>query len=77
MEVEDFDEIAKSAESELTNMLTATQPPFCRNRCIHEFIPQTMLEFKDDRQYEDQSILCIELLADNVPVEVYVSLNNI
>jgi chemotaxis protein CheX len=75
MEVEDFDEIAKSALSELTNMLTATAATFFAEIGVSiEISTPTMLEgLNMTVNMKTNQILCIELLADNVPVEVYVS----
>jgi chemotaxis protein CheX len=75
MEVEDFDEIAKSALSELTNMLTANAATFFTELGVTiEISTPTMLEGVNMTiNMKSNQILCVELLADDIPVEVYIS----
>lgn len=70
--VEEFDEIASSALSELTNMLTANAATCFYNIGISvEISTPTMLQgdSMSIKMVTDQ-ILCVELMADEIPIEV-------
>jgi chemotaxis protein CheX len=72
MQVEEFDEIAESALAELANMLTANSAT-----CLYEkglkidISTPTMLEGENmSVKMNTEKILCVELLADGIPIEV-------
>ncbi len=70
--IEEFDEIASSALSELTNMLTANAATCFYNIGISiEISTPTMLQgdSMSIKMVSDQ-ILCVELMADDIPIEV-------
>jgi chemotaxis protein CheX len=75
MPVDEFDEIAGSALAELTNMLTANAATCFSNIGIRiDISTPTMLsgENMSVKMSSDQ-ILCVELVADEIPVEINIS----
>lgn len=76
--VEEFDDMAKSALSELTNMLTATAATaFSEMGMVIDISTPTMLEGKNiSVKMSSDQILCVELVADNLPIEVNISFQN-
>ncbi len=75
MDIEEFDDIAKSALSELANMLTANAATFFSEiGVIIEISTPTMLEGVNmSVKMNSQEILSVELLADGIPFEVNLS----
>ncbi len=75
MPVEEFDEMAKSALSELTNMLTANAATAFSNIGIEiDISTPTMLQGNEmGIKMSSNDILCVSLLADGVPVEINVA----
>ncbi len=75
MEVTEFDEMSKSAVSELTNMLTANAATCFANIGISIDISTPTLLQGDDvlvKMSSDQ-VLCIQLLTDNIPIEINIA----
>ena len=75
MPVEEFDEMAGSALSELTNMLTANAATlFCNLGITVEISTPTMLqgETMSVKMVSDQ-ILCVQLVADGISIDINLS----
>lgn len=78
MPVDEFDELAGSALSELTNMLTATAATCFSNIGIKiDISTPTMLSGENMivKMKSDQ-ILCVQLIADDVLIDVNISFEN-
>lgn len=76
MEVKDFDEIAQSAISELTNMLTANAAISFSNEDITiDISTPTLVYGKFTANASTDKVLCIEMLVDGMPFEVNVSID--
>ncbi|MCT4605902.1 MAG: chemotaxis protein CheX [Marinisporobacter sp.] len=77
MMVEELDDMAQSALSELSNMLTANASINFENMEINTNISTpTLLYGKDfNVQVNAEKVLCIEILADNIPIEVNIAFN--
>ncbi|WP_277407424.1 chemotaxis protein CheX [Lacrimispora xylanisolvens] len=75
MPVDDFNEMAQSAISELANMLTANAATFFSNIGITVDISTPTLLYGDQVSVKMNSsqILCIQLLADNIPVDINIA----
>lgn len=73
--VEEFDENAKSAISELTNMLTAhAATAFSNMEIIIDISTPTMLEGENvSIKMNSGKVICIQLFADDIPIEVNIS----
>ena len=78
MPVIELDEIAKSALSELTNMLTANAATrFSVLGIPIDISTPTLLHGNDiSLKMSSNQVLCIELLADNIPIEVNIAFDN-
>lgn len=78
MPIEEFDDMAKSALSELTNMLTATAATaFADMDLVVDISTPTMLEGDNITiKMSYNQILCAELIADDVPIEINISFDN-
>ncbi len=76
--VEEFDDMAGSALSELTNMLTATAATYFSNLGIRiDISTPTLLQGKNvSAKMASDQILCVELLADGLPVELNLAFEN-
>ncbi len=75
MPVDDFNEMAQSAISELANMLTANAATFFANIGINVDISTPTLLYGDQVSVKMNSsqILCIQLLADNIPFDINIA----
>ena len=75
MPVESFDEISKSALSELANMLTANAITiFSSMGTTVDISTPTLLEGKDiSIKMSSKKVICIELFADDIPIEVNIA----
>lgn len=75
MPVEEFDDMARSALSELTNMLTANAATaFSNIGIVIDISTPTMLQGDDmSIKMSSDQILCVQLLADDIPVEINIS----
>ncbi|MFD3156589.1 chemotaxis protein CheX [Haloimpatiens sp. FM7330] len=74
MPVNEFDEMAKSAISELSNMITANASiKFCNEGIDTNISTPTLIcgeQSEINMSYEE--VICVELEADNIPFEVNV-----
>nr|WP_314461213.1 chemotaxis protein CheX [uncultured Clostridium sp.] len=75
MPVDDFDEMAQSAISELANMLTANAATFFANIGITVDISTPTLLYGDQVSVKMHSsqILCIQMLADDIPFDINIA----
>ncbi|KAB1438120.1 chemotaxis protein CheX [Candidatus Galacturonibacter soehngenii] len=75
MPVNELDDMAKSALSELTNMLTANAATFFSQLDIPIDISTPTLLHGENVSVEMSSnkVLCIQLLADGIPVDINIS----
>lgn len=75
MPVNELDEIAQSAISELTNMLTANTATFFSNiGVIIDISTPTLMRGENIAvDMSSPQVLCIELIADGIPIEVNVA----
>lgn len=78
MPVDELNELAKSALSELTNMLTANAATcFSKLGVVIDISTPTLL-YGDNivLNMSSSQVLCIQLLADDIPVEVNIAFDN-
>jgi Predicted inhibitor of MCP methylation, homolog of CheC len=75
MPVQNFDEIAQSALSELSNMLTANAGINFSNIDISINISTPTLIYGEGvtAKMTSSKVLCIELIADGIPVEINIA----
>ncbi|MDF2886288.1 MAG: cheX [Lacrimispora sp.] len=75
MPVDDFNEMAQSAISELANMLTANAATYFANIGITVDISTPTLLYGDQVSVKMNSnqILCIQLLADDIPFDINIA----
>lgn len=75
MPVTKLDEIAQSAISELTNMLTANTATFFSNiGIVIDISTPTLLRGEDITiDMSSSQVLCIELIADSIPIEINIA----
>lgn len=75
MPVDDFDEMAQSALSELTNMLTASAATCFYNAGIQiDISTPTLLHGKNVTvKMSSKQVLCIELMADGNPIAINIA----
>ena len=75
MPVDEFNEMAQSAISELANMLTANAATFFANIGITVDISTPTLLYGDQVAVKMNSsqILCIQLLADDIPFDINIA----
>lgn len=78
MTVTELNDMAKSALSELTNMLTANAATFFSQLNIPIDISTPTLLHGENVSVEMSSnqVLCIQLLADGIPVDINISFEN-
>lgn len=78
MPVEELDDMAKSALSELTNMLTANAATaFSNQGIVIDISTPTMLLGHDiSAKMSAEEIVSVELFADDVAVELHIALEN-
>lgn len=78
MPINEFDEMAKSALSELSNMLTASAVTlFSSIGMLIDISTPTLLQGENmSLKIGSSQILCIELFADDIPIEINISFNN-
>ncbi len=76
MPIEELDDMAKRALSELTNMLTATAATgFAGLGIAADISTPTMMQSDSiSIKMSTQQVLCARLLADGIPLEIHVSL---
>ena len=72
MPVNEFDEMAQSALSELANMLTATAATCFANEGVEIDISTPALMFGSNITIKMSSnqVLCVQLLANDIPIEI-------
>jgi chemotaxis protein CheX len=77
--VNELDDMAQSALSELTNMLTANASINLSNIGVNVNISTPTLLYGEDIQIKMNvdKILCIQLTADGIPIDVNVALQNV
>ena len=75
MPIDEFDEMAQSALSELTNMLTASAATCFYNLGISiDISTPTLLHGKNiSVKMSSKQVLCIQLLADENPIEINIA----
>lgn len=75
MPVNDFDEMAQSAISELTNMLTANAATcFTELGIVIDISTPTLLHGENiSLSMTSNEVICIEFLIDNIPMEINIS----
>lgn len=78
MPIEALDDMAKSALSELTNMLTATAATgFASLGMMADISTPTMLQGENmSIMMTSHQVFCARLLADDIPLEIYISFEN-
>ncbi len=75
MPVNDFDEMAQSAISELTNMLTANAATcFTELGIVIDISTPTLLHGENiSISMTSNEVICIEFLVDDIPIEINIS----
>lgn len=75
MPINELDEMAQSALSELTNMLTANAATSFANIGVHiDISTPTLLHGNDiSAKMSSNQVLCVELLADDIPIEINIA----
>lgn len=78
MPVDEFDEMSKSAISELSNMLTANAATIFSNTGTRiDISTPTLLHGKDIAiKMNSNKVLCVQLFADEIPIEINIAFNN-
>lgn len=78
MPVNEFDEMSQSALSELTNMLTANAATsFAASGIPIDISTPTLLHGENiSVKMSSQQVLCVQLLADEVPIELNIAFEN-
>lgn len=78
MPVNELDEMAQSALSELTNMLTANAATcFYNGGTPIDISTPTLLHGKNmSVKMSSNQVLCIQLLADDIPVDINIAFEN-
>ncbi len=73
--VDELDDMAKSALSELTNMLTATAATsFSENGISIDISTPTLLSGENvNVKMGSKQVLCIQLIADEIPIDVNIA----
>lgn len=76
--VEEFNEISKSALSELSNMLTANAITIFSEQGVDvDISTPTLFEGRDiSIKMSSKKVICIELFADEIPIEINISIGN-
>lgn len=76
--VEEFNEISKSALSELSNMLTANAITVFSEQGVEvDISTPTLFEGRDiSIKMSSKKVICIELSADEIPIEINISIGN-
>ncbi|TCU65803.1 chemotaxis protein CheX [Tissierella praeacuta] len=77
VEIDEFNEMAQSALSELSNMLTANASIEFSNMNINMNISTPTLMYGENIKtaFNTSKVLCVEILVDNIPIEVIISIN--
>lgn len=77
--VNELDDMAQSALSELTNMLTANASINLSNMGLNVNISTPTLLYGEDIKIKMNvdKILCIQLTADDIPIDINIALQNI
>ncbi|HAE91486.1 chemotaxis protein CheX [Tissierella praeacuta] len=77
VEIDEFNEMAQSALSELSNMLTANASIEFSNMNINMNISTPTLMYGENIRtaFNTSKVLCVEILVDNIPIEVIISIN--
>ncbi|MCT4593634.1 MAG: chemotaxis protein CheX [Anaeromicrobium sp.] len=78
MPVETLDDMAQSALSELSNMLTANASINFENMKINTNISTPTLMYGEDINIKVNvdKVLCVEVLADNIPIEINIAFDS-
>lgn len=75
MPVEEFDEIAQSAISELINMITATVATnFSKENITVDISTPTLIQGDFKANTSTDKVICVEMLADGARIDVNISL---
>ena len=76
--VDEFDDMASSAISELTNMLTANAATaFADSGILIDISTPTMLKGENiSINMSSDQVLCVQLIADDIPIEINISFEN-
>lgn len=76
--VEEFNEISKSALSELSNMLTANAITIFSEQGVDvDISTPTLFEGRDiSIKMSSKKVICIELFADEIPIEINISIGD-
>lgn len=76
--VEEFNEISKSALSELSNMLTANAITIFSEQGVDvDISTPTLFEGRDiSIKMSSKKVICIELSADEIPIEINISIGD-
>lgn len=79
MPINDLDDMAQSALSELSNMLTANASTNFSNigTNINISTPTLIYGEKIEVKLNTEQVLCVELLVDNIPIEINVAFDNV
>lgn len=78
MEVKEFDAMAQSAISELSNMLTANASTiFSQNNIIIDISTPTMIYGDSTAKTNTNKIVCIEMKIESFPFEINIAIDNI
>jgi len=77
-QVTELDDMAQSALSELSNMLTANASTnFSNNGMNISISTPTLMHGNDfEAKMNTDKVLCISILVDNIPIEVNIAFNN-
>lgn len=77
VEIDEFNEMAQSALSKLSNMLTANASIEFSNMNINMNISTPTLMYGENIRtaFNTSKVLCVEILVDNIPIEVIISIN--
>lgn len=78
MEVKEFDAMAQSAISELSNMLTANASTlFSENNIIIDISTPTMIYGESTAATNAAKVVCIEMIVCDFPFEINIAIDNI
>lgn len=78
MEVKEFDAMAQSAISELSNMLTANASTiFSKNNIMIDISTPTMIYGDSTAATNTDKVVCIEMKVCDLPFEINIAINNI
>lgn len=78
MEIKEFDAMAQSALSELSNMLTANaSTTFSKNSIMIDISTPTMIYGDSTAATNADKVICVEMRVCNLPFEINVAIDNI